>query len=45
MEIAVYEIVEGESQYWGEIPELQGVWATHQTLEGCRRALREALSD
>ena len=45
MEIAVCEIVKGESQYWGEIPELQGVWATHQTLEGCRRALREALSD
>ena len=25
MEIAVYEIVEGESQYWGEIPVLRGV--------------------
>ncbi len=45
MEIAVYEIVEGNRTYWGEIPGLQGVWATHQTLEGCRRELREALSD
>jgi len=44
MEIAVYEIIEDEG-YWGEIPGLQGVWAHHQTLEGCRRELREALSD
>ncbi|WNZ26274.1 type II toxin-antitoxin system HicB family antitoxin [Leptolyngbya sp. NK1-12] len=45
MEIAVYEIIEDEGTYWGEIPGLQGVWARHQTLEGCRRELREALSD
>lgn len=45
MEIAVYEIIEEDKTYWGEIPGLQGVWATHQTLEGCRRELREALSD
>ncbi len=45
MELAVYEIIEDEGTYWGEIPGLQGVWARHQTLEGCRRELREALSD
>lgn len=45
MEIAVYEIIEDEGTYWGEIPGLQGVWAHQQTLEGCRRELREALSD
>ncbi|HWQ69077.1 MAG TPA: type II toxin-antitoxin system HicB family antitoxin [Patescibacteria group bacterium] len=45
MEQAVYDIVEDERTYWGEIPELQGVWARHATLEGCRRELREALSD
>jgi len=45
MEQAVYEIVEDERTYWGEIPGLQGVWARHATLEGCRRELREALSD
>ncbi|HRA67587.1 MAG TPA: type II toxin-antitoxin system HicB family antitoxin [Caldilinea sp.] len=45
MEQAVYEIIEDENIYWGEIPGLQGVWARHQTLEGCRRELREALSD
>ena len=45
MERAVYEIIEDEGTYWGEIPDLQGVWARHATLEGCRRELREALSD
>lgn len=45
MEEAVYEIIEDEGTYWGEIPGLQGVWARHTTLEGCRRELREALSD
>ena len=45
MELAAYEIIEDERAYWGEIPGLQGVWARHKTLEGCRRELREALSD
>jgi predicted RNase H-like HicB family nuclease len=45
MEQAVYEIIEDEGIYWGEIPGLQGVWARHPSLEGCRRELREALSD
>jgi predicted RNase H-like HicB family nuclease len=45
MEQAVYEIIEDEKVYWGEIPGLQGVWASDVTLEGCRRELREALSD
>ena len=45
MEIAVYDIVEDEGSFCGEIPGLQGVWARHKNLEGCRRELREALSD
>ena len=45
MERAVYDIIEDAAAYWGEIPGLQGVWARHETLEGCRRELREALSD
>jgi predicted RNase H-like HicB family nuclease len=45
MQQAVYEIIEDEGTYWGEIPGLQGVWACHATLEGCQRELREALSD
>lgn len=45
MEQAVYEIIEDEKTCWGEIPGLQGVWARHANLEGCRCELREALSD
>ena len=45
MEMAQYEILEEDGTYWGEIPGLQGVWAKHQTLAGCQRELREALSD
>ena len=45
LEHAVYEIIEDDGSYWGEIPGMQGVWARRDTLEGCRRELREALSD
>jgi predicted RNase H-like HicB family nuclease len=45
MEMASYEIIEDDNTYWGEIPGLQGLWARHQTLAGCQRELREALSD
>ena len=45
VELARYEIVEDDGSYWGEIPGFQGVWAKHQTLPGCQRELREALSD
>jgi predicted RNase H-like HicB family nuclease len=45
MELAVYEILEEDRNFWGEIPGLQGVWAKHVNLEGCRGELREALSD
>jgi hypothetical protein len=38
MELAVYEIIEDDKLYWGEIPGLQGVWERHATLEGCRRS-------
>lgn len=45
MEIARYEIIEDDGRYWGEIPGFQGVWASHETLAGCQRELREGLSD
>jgi predicted RNase H-like HicB family nuclease len=45
METAIYEIIEDDGYYWGEIPACQGVWARHKTLPGCQRELREALSD
>ena len=30
---------------YGEIPDLQGVWATGTTLEACRDELQEVLED
>jgi predicted RNase H-like HicB family nuclease len=45
MERAHYEIVEDEEPYYGEIPGLQGVWASGASLETCRRNLMAALED
>ena len=45
LELARYEIIADDHSYWGEIPGFQGVWAKHETLMGCQRELREALSD
>jgi len=36
---AHYEIISDEEPYYGEIPELKGVWATGKSLEECRRNL------
>jgi len=40
---ARYEIIEDEEPYYGEDPELEGVWATGKTLEECRRNLAEVI--
>ena len=40
---AKYEIIEDEEPYYGEVPELAGVWAAGKTLEECRRNLAEGL--
>ena len=45
MEHARYEIIEDEEPYYGEIPEVKGVWATGKSLEECRRNLAAALED
>jgi predicted RNase H-like HicB family nuclease len=45
LERAAYEKIEDEEPYYGEIPEIQGVWATGRTLEECRRKLMQALED
>jgi predicted RNase H-like HicB family nuclease len=42
---ARYEIIEDDEPYYGEIPELEGVWATAKSLEECRRQLVSALED
>jgi len=38
-----YEIIEDEEPYYGEVPELEGVWATGKTLEECRKNLAEVI--
>ena len=40
---AKYEIIQDEEPYYGEVPELPGVWATGKTLEECRSHLIEVL--
>jgi len=40
---ARYEIIKDEEQYYGEVPELEGVWATGKTLEECRKNLAEVI--
>ncbi len=42
---AKYEIINDEEPYYGEIPEIKGVWATGKSLEECRQQLRETLDE
>ena len=41
---AKYKLLEDKT-YFGEIPEIKGVWANAKTLEACRHELQEALED
>lgn len=45
MDKATYEIIDDPEPFYGEIPELRGVWATGKTLEACRDNLMSALED
>jgi predicted RNase H-like HicB family nuclease len=40
---AKYEIINDEEPYYGEVPELKGVWAQGKTLEECRENLAEVI--
>ena len=40
---ARYEIIEDKNPYYGEVPELAGVWATGPTLEDCRKNLVDVI--
>jgi predicted RNase H-like HicB family nuclease len=42
---AHYEMIEDEEPFFGEVPDVRGVWASGKTLEECRRKLAEALED
>lgn len=45
MQRARYELIDNPEPYYGEVPELEGVWATGVTLEACRANLVEAVED
>jgi predicted RNase H-like HicB family nuclease len=40
---ANYQIIEDEEPYYGEVPGLDGVWASGKTLEECRHNLAEVI--
>lgn len=40
---ARYDVIDDEEPYYGEVPELPGIWATGKTLEECRRNLMEVI--
>lgn len=41
---AHYDLIEnGEAPYYGEVPDLPGVWAHGPTLEACRKELKEVI--
>lgn len=40
---AHYEMIPDEEPYYGEIPDLSGVYATGKTLEECRENLAEVI--
>jgi predicted RNase H-like HicB family nuclease len=40
---AHYEIINEEEPFYGEVKELKGVWATGNTLEECRKNLRDVI--
>ena len=45
MRHAHYEILPEEGQFYGEIPECNGVYATGETLEECREEMEEVLEE
>ncbi|MDD3857571.1 MAG: type II toxin-antitoxin system HicB family antitoxin [Methanoculleus sp.] len=45
LEHANYEIIEDDEPYYGEVPELPGVFATGRTLEECRRNLASVIDE
>ena len=43
LKCAHFELIRDEEPYYGEVTELQGVWATGKTLEECRQNLAETI--
>lgn len=45
MSKAKYELLPDDNLYYGEIPGFEGVYASAETLEGCREELKAVLED
>ena len=45
LDLAHYDLIDDEDPFYGEVPGLQGVWATGKSLEGCRQELSRAIED
>ncbi|MFH1573659.1 MAG: type II toxin-antitoxin system HicB family antitoxin [Acidobacteriota bacterium] len=45
LDAARYEMIEDEEPFYGEVPGLEGVWATGRTLEECRKNLSDSVED
>jgi predicted RNase H-like HicB family nuclease len=45
LEKAHYEIIKDALPYYGEVPGLDGVWASGATLEECRRELAQVIEN
>jgi len=43
MDQATYEIIDDPEPFYGEVPELEGVWATGKTLEDCPGSSQEVI--
>jgi len=39
LERAEYKIIDNDEPYFAEVPELEGVWATGEAIEKCRKEL------
>lgn len=44
LKTAKYKILK-DGSYYGEIPDIKGVWASAKNLEDCRKELQEVLED
>ena len=45
LENARYEMIDDEEPYYGEVPGLEGVWSSGNTLEECRKNLEEIIDE
>ncbi len=45
MRRAEYEWLAGDQVYYGQVPELDGVWASGKTQEECAAQLQEVVED